>query len=355
MTQNLFILIMSKIYLVSFWTIVGVYFYNHLLKSKSIYSSYILTKIHTLSFLKLASILFVFFFILIRLEYFIIDYLLDSMYYTNQNSSYINWLGEGNTNTTSNPNTSTSQTPITTAADKVSSAHSTTSTANPVPSDNNPPTTERVKYPRKVVSTPNLRSNAVDGAIMATAMASLFKTLPKNPQIGQIITVGAAGLLFGASGIVAKNFMGNASAHWGKRTQNFWPEDFQVEDILSGIIPLTGIVLPDLLNIILLLQKLQFIGILFIIYNLFLQLIDINKIEFYLLDHKPLLEKYVKATTLALIIKYLIKYLNHAKKGSKIFMIIFILLIIYCNRNSSIYLEFLINNLDQIIDTCYKN
>ena len=99
----------------------------------------------------------------------------------------------------------------------------------------------------------------------------------------------------------------------------------------------------DLLNLIQVLNKTSLLILFLIIYNFFIQLINVNKLELFL----------VKYFTLKLV-NFYIKSLNLVQRSSSLIIKIFFILLLISNFLSYYYLDFFISNIDAIIEFYFR-
>lgn len=178
----------------------------------------------------------------------------------------------------------------------------------------------------------------VNAAIMSASISGAIKLAQKAPTIaGKIATIGAGvGLVVGA--IASKKIIGNIIENIGKK--EYLPTMID----LSEIFGLTGNSLIDLIIMIKYFQKIQFLLLEFISYYLIIYIIDLSKLESYLIKIFP--TKFVS---------YIIKFFYKIKKIGLITIIILILLCLIASYLNGTYLDFLFENLDEIIKLYNKN
>ena len=114
-------------------------------------------------------------------------------------------------------------------------------------------------------------------------------------------------------------------------------------DILKDMIPLTGNDALDLLHIVQSFQRLQFLFIILICYNILFSRINLDKLESFL-------HRFLPPT----IVNWYIRALSVYQKTSLIYLICFIILLSICNYYSIYYLEFFVDNLDSIVNLYLK-
>jgi hypothetical protein len=115
-------------------------------------------------------------------------------------------------------------------------------------------------------------------------------------------------------------------------------------DTLSEIFGLTGNSAIDLIIMIKIMQNIQFYCLVFILYYFILYIIDISKLESYLIRVLP-----------PKLVLFLIKILNKIKKINLITIICLTVLCLIGAYLNGTYLEFLLNNFDGIIQFYLKN
>ena len=113
--------------------------------------------------------------------------------------------------------------------------------------------------------------------------------------------------------------------------------------ILKDTLHLTGNDALDLLNIIQCFQRLQFLFIILICYNIIFTHINLVKLESFLSKFLP-----------AIIVRWYVRSMSLYQKSSLIFLICFIILLSFCNFYAIHSLEFFIENWDGIINLYSK-
>ena len=136
----------------------------------------------------------------------------------------------------------------------------------------------------------------------------------------------------GGLAIAATNLSGNLTENLGKST--FISND-QLMAILKDTLHLTGNDALDLLNIIQSFQKLQFLFIILICYNIIFTHINLVKLEGFLLRFLP-----------AIVVRWYVRSMSVYQKTSLIFLICFIMLLSICQYYSIHYLGIFIYNFD---------
>nr|YP_010977179.1 hypothetical protein UYH48_mgp38 [Daedaleopsis confragosa]WNZ34384.1 hypothetical protein [Daedaleopsis confragosa] len=114
-------------------------------------------------------------------------------------------------------------------------------------------------------------------------------------------------------------------------------------DILTDVLSLIGNDTIDLLNIIQSFQKLQFLFITLICYNILFTHINLAKLESFLSRFLPLN-----------IVRWYVKSMYLYQKSSLIFLICIIILLSICNYYSVYYLGFFIDNFEDIVNQYSK-
>ena len=99
----------------------------------------------------------------------------------------------------------------------------------------------------------------------------------------------------------------------------------------------------DLLNLIQVLNKTSLLILFLIIYNFFIQLINVNKLELFLVKYLPLK-----------LVNFYIKSLNLVQRSSSLIIKIFFILLLISNFLSYYYLYFFISNIDAIIEFYFR-
>ena len=114
-------------------------------------------------------------------------------------------------------------------------------------------------------------------------------------------------------------------------------------DILTDALSLTGNDAIDLLIVIQSFQRLQFLFITLICYNILFTRINLAKLESFLSRFLPLN-----------IVRWYVKSMALYQKSSLFFLICLIILLLFCNYYSIYYLGFFIDNFDDIVNLCSK-
>lgn len=181
-----------------------------------------------------------------------------------------------------------------------------------------------------------IADTAGNSAIMATSVAGAIKIAQSIPSVSGKIAALAGGISIGAGAIAAKNIIGNVTANIGK-TKDLLPS-------LSEFFGFTGNSLTDLLIIINYFQILQLIFILLTLYYLIIYFIDLSILERYL-------SKIIPTKILSVII-YIFNQLRKIGLFTIFSLIILTLIAAYLNVG---YLNFLLDNLDKIIELYSSN
>ena len=180
--------------------------------------------------------------------------------------------------------------------------------------------------------------NPANALIMAVATAGAFKLGTKVPTLTTKAFCG--GILAGSLGIATSNITNNLTSNSGK--YNFISKD-EVMDILTDALSLTGNDAIDLLIVIQSFQRLQFLFITLICYNILFTRINLAKLESFLSRFLPLN-----------IVRWYVKSMALYQKSSLFFLICLIILLLFCNYYSIYYLGFFIDNFDDIVNLCSK-
>ena len=281
----------NKVCLGSMWFLIGVYSYNYLLPKS------IIKIINRLSFIELFIIIFTIIILKFFIESLAYDYVVSLI---NDVSQYnYNWMAS-----------------------------------------NKPCTCETPTLPTPSNSNAGCIDNVANGAIVTTTMAGAFKLEQQSPNIAGKLCCVCLGLVAGAGGIAVKNVVGNATANLGISK---FMSNTNLMDTLYLMFNLTGNHGLDLLKISYFFQKLQFLTIILISYNLLLANINENKLEGLLLKYLP--NKFVK---------WYIRSIIYLKKSSVILVICLLVLLLIFNYYSYYCLDFFLSNLDQIIEVYFK-
>jgi hypothetical protein len=206
--------------------------------------------------------------------------------------------------------------------------------------DNNQPT-NTAKLVKDTVD------NGGNAAIMGASITAGIKLAQSVPTVaGKLATLGGA-IGLGAGAIAAKNIIGNATKNLGKKSNNLLPSITDLD--LSEIFGLTGNSVIDLLTMIKFFQKLQFFLLVLILYYLIIYIIDISKLE------KFLIQRAGASRPLTKLVLNIIKILNKIKNIGFITIICLIIMCLIAAHLNSTYLEFLFDNLDKLIELYSKN
>lgn len=336
-------LILTKLIMFLFWFSLGFYWYKELLSD----NSKIKILINRLSFFELFITIFTIITILQLIDYLVLDYL-NSFYAINHefscfagqdgNSYIIDGIDDiPSTSGHSGNAESSSGNSASSSSSNPSSQQATTQSSQSTGSSGSSPVSTGGKGKE------GLRSG-VDGVIMSTAIAGAAKIALRSahPNIGGKAAIMAGGLALGGAGIVVKNVSGNIGSDVFKK--KLLGDGIDLQEILSSILGLTGNNGIDLLNLINFFQKLQFLFIILLGYNLLILLIDSSIFENKIFNKVP-----------KNIINLLIKYLNIMKKSSLILIICLYIFILISNLYSSHYLTFFILNLESIVELYFQN
>jgi len=192
----------------------------------------------------------------------------------------------------------------------------------------------------------DVANTAGNAAIMGASISGAIKLAQKAPTVGGKLATLAVGRFcaVGAGAIATKNIIGNATEpqSGGKKSNNWVTPDLD----LSEIFGLTGNSVIDLLTMIKFFQKLQLFLLGLILYYLIIYIIDLSKLEKYLIQRASLPTK---------LVLNIIKFLNKIKNIGFITIICLIILCLIAAHLNSTYLEFLFDNLDKLIELYSKN
>ena len=167
---------------------------------------------------------------------------------------------------------------------------------------------------------------------MGAALAGGAKIAQKAPGVvGKIATVGGV-LAAGGAAIVTKNVAGNVSKDIGSNS-------LISTKVLSDLFGLSGDSVKDLLLMLSFFQNIQLFFLYIITYNYLITLIDIQRVEVFLL-------KYFNKN----IVYYILLFIKLSQKASKLMIICSFILLIFSNLNSYYYLNFFIDNFDAIVE-----
>ena len=136
----------------------------------------------------------------------------------------------------------------------------------------------------------------------------------------------------GGLAIAAQNLSGHLTENIGKSS---FISNSQIMAILKDTLHLTGNDALDLLNIIQSFQKLQFLFIILICYNIIFTHINLVKLEGFLVRFLP-----------AIVVRWYVRSMSVYQKTSLIFLICFIMLLSICQYYSIHYLGIFIYNFD---------
>lgn len=176
---------------------------------------------------------------------------------------------------------------------------------------------------------------------MAGTTAAGFKLAQKVPRAGGKVFCVCGGIIAGGLAIAAKNISSNLTENIGKTK---FISNNELMDLLKDTLQLTGNDTLDLLNIIQSFQKLEFLFIILICYNILFSRINLGKLE-------SLLSRFLPA----IIVRWYVRSMSLYQKSSLIFLICFIILLLICNYYSIHYLGFFIENFEGIINLYIKN
>lgn len=193
-------------------------------------------------------------------------------------------------------------------------------------SSNNFQTTPQVTEGAKTIV-----NSAGNSAIMAASVAAAVKIANQIPSVSGKIAAFAGGLGLGAGAIATKNIVSNVTENIGK-TKSLLPS-------LSEFFGLTGNSLKDLLIMINYFQTIQLFFILLILYYLIIYFIDLTKLESYLSKIVP--------TKLLSINFYILNTIKKIGLFTIFSLVVLTLIAAYLNVG---YLNFLLENLDKIIE-----
>lgn len=178
-----------------------------------------------------------------------------------------------------------------------------------------------------------------DAAIMGTAITAAGKIAQQMPNGAAKAAFLAGGVVLGGSAILIKNVTGQLSTDIGKSTLISSIVDLYNNSIYT----LTGNNAVDLLNLIQIFNKLSILFTLLLFYHFIVLSINIDFLESYLQKYFPLK-----------LVNIYIKSLRLLKKSAFILIICIMVLLLISNIYSYYYLEFFINNLEDIINFYFK-
>ena len=179
-----------------------------------------------------------------------------------------------------------------------------------------------------------------NSAIISAGIAGGFQLAQKVPSVAGKIACVTGGLMVGAGGAIL-NTCSDDIANSLKPNNIIASND--IYNILVNVFNLTGNSALDLLKIILYFQKLEFTFLILALYNILLSHIDEIRLEKFL----------VKFLTIQ-IVKWYIKSIVIFKKTSLIVLICLIILTLVSNYYSYYYLNFFLENLEEILNIYFK-
>lgn len=195
-------------------------------------------------------------------------------------------------------------------------------------------------------------TKAVDGTIMTAALSGGIKVAQSMPTLAGKAAAVLGGVGLGATAIIAKNIAGNVSEDLGKISNKLIPSGKEFSELAEKLFHLTGNNGLDLLNMIQNFQRLQILFIVIIAYNLLLLIINVDKVENYLL--KWLSKPTPLRKALAKVIQFYIKTIKIVQKSSVLILIVLFVLLFISNLYAYYYLDFFIIHLDNIIDLYFR-
>jgi hypothetical protein len=276
------------------WFSIGMIIFKKLANTKKKYLNIIFIKIQYLTFFELFIIFFTFFILISMCSQLFYNYLnLEHIILKNTDIFY-NWMTDA-TNTANTNSTSTSE---------------------------------------------NIISKVGDSAIMAAGLSGGIKLAQAAPTLSGKVAGAVLGVTAAAGAIVAKNVASAISTNIIKKTT------FVTLNI-STIFNSTGNDAIDLLNLIQFFQTGQIITLFFICFYLLIFNINESKLD-------SLILKYLPSSFNIILEKYNIKNINFLKKSILFLLIYFFILLLIFTFLSYYYLDFIINNLDKIVEIYLK-
>lgn len=347
-----FLLISSKIVLVCFWFLVGIFSFRNFNIIKNIFQNY--------SFFELAIIFYIFFLFLnlmgFLFKFLIFNYiitielnshsLIDNLHFFSGDNSTSSGSAVPNGNASNSGDNSTISGSVSANGNTTNSVvekntpiktESISSTSNPTSSNESKPTTS---YSRSYTAS-NVNT---DAGLMGAGLAGGMAIAKHSPNLAVKILAPVSGIVAGGVAIMAKNIAGNISSDIGRPKDSKFLADLtnQIE-IYLGLTNNNGL---DLLLLIQIFQKIQLYLLFGLVYVIIIQKIDIVRLEaFFTQNLPPILKRFIK---------FYIKSLMIVQKHSFITTIFLLFFLLFSNYYAYYYLDFFISNLDKIIELYFK-
>nr|YP_009344397.1 hypothetical protein [Pleurotus eryngii]APT42212.1 hypothetical protein [Pleurotus eryngii] len=128
------------------------------------------------------------------------------------------------------------------------------------------------------------------------------------------------------------------------KPRNFIGDNSEIYKYLEEIFHLTGNPGLDILNVILILEKMQIYLIIIIMYNIIILFVN-----------ESFLENFLKKIFPLKLVNYFIKYIILFKKLNKFNILALLILLLISNWYTYYYLNFVVLNIDEIVRLYFKN
>ena len=193
----------------------------------------------------------------------------------------------------------------------------------------------------------NIANNKGDSAIIAASLAAGTQLAKKTPTLAGKAAILATSAAVGLTSIAGKNLINNLTENLGQSSKKLLPFN-PINDLdLSEILGLTGNSAFDLFKIIYYMQTIQLFISYFILYNIFIYIIDFTMVF-------SILNKMFPGPIGQKIISFFSNYNSKIKKASLIFLTLFAILNLICAYVNSNNVEFFYTNFDSIIELYLK-
>lgn len=333
--NNLILFLLYTMMLISFWYCVGYFLFSYNIRIKKLVYKYTfmdLFFIFSLLFL-LLNLLQLLINSIFVLDNHIIDYFNTVIDTSSVGGSESLDSNVSNSSSSSNSSNTTSSVKSDVLSNNTSANFPSTSSNNS--NNSNSSTTDTNNSSLSISS--KIVTNAVNAAIIGASISAGMKIAQKSPTVaGKLATVGST-ILMGGAAIGLKNTAENVSANLGK-PRNFIGSNLDLNSLLKTMFNLTGNPGLDILNVILILQKMQIYLIIIIMYNLLFFFVTESTIENYLNKIFPIK-----------LVNYIIKSIILLKNFNKYNIPALFLLLLISNLYTYYYLNFFFINIDEII------
>nr|YP_025862.1 hypothetical protein 20 [Moniliophthora perniciosa]AAQ74310.1 hypothetical protein 20 [Moniliophthora perniciosa] len=188
-------------------------------------------------------------------------------------------------------------------------------------------------------STQSYTGTARNAAIMTSAIIAGQKIAQSSPSVSGRAAIMGGSLSLGTAAITSKNLAENLTSNIGKSKLL----SFISNESLGQFFNLTGNDAIDLLTMINYYQLFQLFFTLSLSYNLLIFYVSEEKLNNILSKILPLK-----------IVNYILKYIRILKKSSILVIFCLLILSLIANLHSIYYLSFFIDNIEGIVETCFK-